>query len=185
MFRRYDCLRSCETNSCTVVTSLYFVTTMVVGNFVLLNIFLAIVLQNAQADEDEENEEIKETGQSEAFAESSVKSIFHNDDTTPAVGPPDRGHFLPRQPLTMQGKQLVNQLNARVDKSDAGYLRPETNSMRLKRGAEQMQTLLVKRKSHITISATADGINAKFRLKSMLVQPYFANIYAVIALILW
>ena len=144
---------------------------MVVGNFVLLNIFLAIVLQNAQADEDEENEEMEQTGQSEAFAESSVKSIFHNDDTTPAVGPP--------------GKQLVNQLNARVDKSDAGYLRPETNSMRLKRGAEQMQTLLVKRKSHITISATADGINAKFRLKSMLVQPYFANIYGAIAVILW
>ena len=151
---------------------------MVLGNFVLLNIFLAIVLQNAQADEDED-EENEETEQTRA------KSIFHNDDTTPAVGPPDRGHFLRRQPLTMEGKQLVNQLNARVDKSDAGHLPPETNSMRLKRGAEQMQTLLVKRHTHIAISATADGINAKFRLKSMLVQPYFANIYGVIAVILW
>ena len=184
MFRRYDCLRSCETNSCTVVTSLYFVTTMVVGNFVLLNIFLAIVLQNAQADEDEENEEMEQTGQSEAFAESSVKSIFHNDDTTPAVGPPDRGQFLRRQQLTMKSRQLMNQLNASAD-SDSAYLRPETNSMKLRRGAEQMQSLLVTRKSHITISGTADGTNAKFCLKSMLVQPYFANIYGVIALMLW
>ena len=188
---------------------MYFVIVMVMGNFILLNMFLAIMLQNAQSDDDE-NEQSKEAAQENALedGDSTAVALSRSATTTqPKVAPPEerarrRGLTLANASTPVQPEETKPQKRLSKKNSSLGTFalifgklmgtrnsspvksRKLDNRSRLKRGAQQMKSLLISRKSRKNIVPHSNKHKAQFCLKYALVQPGYSYLYAVIAIIL-
>ena len=210
----YDCYRACGSDDlfCQAYTIAYFVLVTVLGNYVLLNILLAITLQNAQS-EDDENEQMNEAAQDDGFEEddANVSALLKaHTSIQPEVEQPQRrnrrrgiklsNESKPVQPEAAKPHKRLSKRSSTLGivsamlgkvmaKRNRRYgkngKRSNTRQMKsLERGAQQMKSLLASRKSRKHIVANTNTHKIRFCIKYAIVQPGFSYLYGAIVLVL-
>ena len=153
---------------------------MVMGNYILLNMFLAIMLQNAQDDDDENEQQEKEIREADARDDDdddvSSTSIQPQEADTRKDEGKTRQSSVIGLIFVMLGKMLgLQKANAR--ENDDSYKRAQ-----LERGVKRMKTLRATRKSEKQLVVSQRKM--KFCLKSTLMKPWFNYLYGIIAVFL-
>eukprot|EP00892_Ulva_mutabilis_P001295 jgi/Ulvmu1/11166/UM072_0002.1 len=136
----YDGMRA--TNS---AASLYFLSIVIIGNYVVLNLFLAILLDKfAGGDEDKDDGPLSQPSESATAADAGGDQDDVAQQAAVALRVHDRiKHFLQR--LLMRDAPKVNQVSASDACNDLKQKCPASGIMRLKDGHSQKLPVLVGR----------------------------------------